>query len=324
MGRVEHVGRKGAWVGVVILLLGTMLAGCSSPAQVNVAATVNGQTITMDQYLKATRLLYAVDGLQNSLPTWQTPTGRADLVNAQAQALTILMTNILWKQQLLSLIAQKKLTVPLATLDSQITSQTQSDFVQLKVQYAPLVQQNILTPESYRYLVIQRIYGNTFLTTQSVPIARVQIISVPTKAMALDLEKQVQAGADWTTLATKQSTDPAHAQGGDIGALPPGILPSAIDKVIFAPQTPKPDAIAVVQTPEFGWTLVRVESISSQTLSTLDNTVPVIQGSLTVLSAAINYVTYSLLDAAHISIHVDWCGNTSGQACGVPHINISG
>jgi parvulin-like peptidyl-prolyl isomerase len=60
------------------------------------------------------------------------------------------------------------------------------------------------------------------------------MILVKTEAEALDLIKQLQAGADFAKLAAEKSLAPTRARGGDLGDAYPGDFSKEIETAILA------------------------------------------------------------------------------------------
>lgn len=65
------------------------------------------------------------------------------------------------------------------------------------------------------------------------PLACARHILVKDKALADDLKKQLDKGADFAVLAKKHSTCNSAKRGGDLGEFPPGKMVKAIDNVVF-------------------------------------------------------------------------------------------
>ncbi len=82
------------------------------------------------------------------------------------------------------------------------------------------------------------------------------------KAKADDLKKQLDAGADFVTLALQQSDGPSRAQGGKLGKLGHGTMVAAFEQAAFA--LPKGGISAVVETP-FGFHIIRSDQAPAQT-----------------------------------------------------------
>ncbi len=82
-------------------------------------------------------------------------------------------------------------------------------------------------------------------------------ILVSTEAQCLELKQQIQAGADFATLAKQHSACPSGAQGGDLGRFGPGMMVPEFDKVVFS--APVNEVQGPVKT-QFGYHLVLVTS----------------------------------------------------------------
>lgn len=315
--RAWHGVRRQWWLGIVaIVALGAALAGCAgAPAQLNTAAVVDGHIITLDDYLKLSRLLFAIDGLQSSPATWQLPAGRQELASVQQRTLNVLISNALFLEQADTFAKDKnhKNAPTVSSLQATIASQTKAQYAQLVPQYPQLVEQGILTEDSYRLLEVQQIVGNAVLDQITVPVAHVRILTVPTQSQALDLQQQLQKGAKWVDLVQKNSTDAAHDQGGEIPQLPGNVLTPELDRAIFQTKT-DPTAIQIVHS-ALGYTLLQVQSVDSKGLKDLDNTVPVVTNARSIQSAAIDSYLISLFHNAKINIDVDWCADPSGTPC---------
>ena len=82
-------------------------------------------------------------------------------------------------------------------------------------------------------------------------------ILVSTEAQCLELKQQIQAGADFASLAKQHSACPSGAQGGDLGRFGPGMMVPEFDKVVFS--APVNEVQGPVKT-QFGYHLVLVTS----------------------------------------------------------------
>lgn len=310
--------RRASALAVLLVVLGVALAGCDSPAAISSAAVVDGQTISMSQYLALVRLLVEVNNAQNVAATsWQQPSGRHSLALTQQQALEVLVSNILFDRRARQInAAAKKTVIDFAQLSKQEAAQIKQtlDPTALPPSILALVNTGVLTTATYQPLAHQTIIGNAVLNQESIAIAHVRILTVKDPKTAADLRQQLLGGADWVQLAMKDSTDSAQQQGGDIPQLPPGILPAAVDQAIFATKS-APTDVQIVHTTQ-GYTLVRVLSVQSQPIKNLDTTVNVLPGSPTVSAAAVQSYLNALFQQANITVSVDWCGNITGASCG--------
>ena len=70
-----------------------------------------------------------------------------------------------------------------------------------------------------------------------------------------DIEKRVQKGEDFAVLAKDFSEDASAAQGGDLGMIPRGKMPKALDDAAFSL---KPGEVSNVVETELGFHLIKV------------------------------------------------------------------
>ena len=80
-------------------------------------------------------------------------------------------------------------------------------------------------------------------------------ILVRHEAQALDLMKQLAAGANFQQLAKKYSTCPSKKRGGDLGEFKKGDMVPAFDKAVFSCEVMKP--FGPVKT-RFGYHIIKV------------------------------------------------------------------
>ena len=80
------------------------------------------------------------------------------------------------------------------------------------------------------------------------------------KAKAEDLLKQIQAGADFSALAAKNSDDPGSAKsGGDLGMVEHGVMVKPFEEALFAIKKPG-DVVGPIRT-QFGYHLIKLVEI---------------------------------------------------------------
>lgn len=80
------------------------------------------------------------------------------------------------------------------------------------------------------------------------------------KAKAEDLLKQIQAGADFSTLAAKNSDDPGSAKsGGDLGMVEHGVMVKPFEEALFAIKKPG-DVVGPIRT-QFGYHLIKLVEV---------------------------------------------------------------
>jgi len=70
-----------------------------------------------------------------------------------------------------------------------------------------------------------------------------------------DIQKRVQKGEDFAVLAKDFSQDASAAQGGDLGTIPRGRMPKALDDAAFSL---KPGEVSNVLETELGFHLIKV------------------------------------------------------------------
>jgi peptidyl-prolyl cis-trans isomerase C len=70
-----------------------------------------------------------------------------------------------------------------------------------------------------------------------------------------DIQKRVKKGEDFATLAKDFSQDASAAQGGDLGTIPRGRMPKALDDAAFSL---KPGEVSNVVETEVGFHLIKV------------------------------------------------------------------
>ena len=103
---------------------------------------------------------------------------------------------------------------------------------------------------------IAEAYQTQFVDAPALPEIRSAHILVEDKATATGLKEQLDAGADFATLAAEHSTDATAARGGDRGWLPfQRMVPDyakAVESMVIG------ELAGPVQTP-FGWHLIRVD-----------------------------------------------------------------
>ena len=80
-------------------------------------------------------------------------------------------------------------------------------------------------------------------------------ILVTTEEACDSLKNQIDAGADFASLAMEHSECPSGKQGGDLGEFSPGQMVRAFDEVVFSADIGK--VYGPVQT-EFGYHLIEV------------------------------------------------------------------
>jgi peptidyl-prolyl cis-trans isomerase C len=87
--------------------------------------------------------------------------------------------------------------------------------------------------------------------------ARARHILVATKEQCENLKAQIEAGADFASVAKEHSLCPSKRQGGDLGVFGPGQMVKEFDEVVFSGEVGK--VLGPVQT-QFGFHLIEITS----------------------------------------------------------------
>lgn len=235
-------------LGLLALLL---LGGCANPTtDLLGAAQVNGQTITLDQYLRIVQINKSFCQLQNEISgaiqqpiDWTNPARRDDLAAVRRQSLNQLINADLTNAQ----AAARHITISDQAIDQLITELQQQ---------GALLPSNLLASlhssvDDLRVLARQALQQQAILQEASDATtveAQVAWIAVKSQATAEQVLAQLQQGADFATLAQKYSQDATRSTAGDAGNFVPGQLAPALDTAIFGAkpgQVVGPIAVAV-------------------------------------------------------------------------------
>jgi peptidyl-prolyl cis-trans isomerase C len=82
-------------------------------------------------------------------------------------------------------------------------------------------------------------------------------ILVKREQEALDIEKKLERGADFATMAKKHSTCPSKKKGGDLGEFAKGDMVKPFDQAVFSSANDKQRFIGPVKT-RFGYHIIKV------------------------------------------------------------------
>ena len=82
-------------------------------------------------------------------------------------------------------------------------------------------------------------------------------ILVDSEEACLELKAEIEAGADFASIAKEHSSCPSSAQGGELGEFGPGMMVPEFDKVVFS--APVNTVQGPVKT-QFGYHLLEVTS----------------------------------------------------------------
>jgi parvulin-like peptidyl-prolyl isomerase len=226
---------RGAFLALVLLAL-LALGGCANPAtDVVAAARVNGQAITLDEYLRFVQINKSLCQLQNQLTgaitapiDWNDPARRDDLAAVRRQSLDELINADLTNARAAAL----HITVSPQAVD-QLLSELQKQ--------GALLPGNLLSSlhsseDDLRVLARQALQQQAVLQqtpTATTVEAHVAWIAVKTRATAEQVLAQLQQGASFGTLAQKYSQDRTRSTGGDAGYFVPGQVAPALDAAFF-------------------------------------------------------------------------------------------
>jgi len=86
-------------------------------------------------------------------------------------------------------------------------------------------------------------------------LAQARHILVSSEEQCNTLKSEIEAGADFASIAQQHSSCPSGAQGGDLGEFGPGMMVPAFDKVVFS--APVGEVQGPVKT-QFGYHLLEV------------------------------------------------------------------
>jgi len=190
----QRANRRWPIAAMFLTLVGMLVSACSAPGlgDASQAASLNGYSVSMAQYVAETRLVDAVDRVNDPTTlTWQHPAGRHALAAAQQSVLNLLLTN----QVLLH-----HTTIKPADLKKQEDAKLAQLFSQVPPQYKPLTDQGLLTPETYRPFVEQQILETAYTKTLPINTARILILTTKTKTQAdglLNSCRTAQTGPRW-------------------------------------------------------------------------------------------------------------------------------
>ncbi len=286
-----------------------MLSACSGPAASTSAALVDSQNITMQDYQNLAKLYYAASLINDpTVQSWQVPSGRSALVTAQKTALRILVDNILLEHD------ARQYKVDLSAVHSQTETSLQTIFKSIPAQLQPLVDQKVLTMDSFRPLVYQQNLETAVYKVAQIQQAHVKIITVTTQQQAETILQQLQKGGSWNDLAAINSIDPAKPLGGDIATLFPGILPPEVDAKIFVAH---PDTNLQIVKSTAGYSVVQVIDIQPVKIGDLSASAGIFPSSTVSIrdSAGQSYLR-TLIANGSISVYVNWCDDPAGNSCG--------
>jgi len=247
----------------IILLSLALIGGCAKNG--GFAVKVNDQAVSresFDKKMTAYKTYYSNQGVD-----FEGEQGEATLKTLQSQILEDLIKTALIEQE----IAKNKWDVK----DTEITKQLE----ELKAQGTPEDYQKMLGEQALTEQDIINYYTFTANVTRDVKVSDGEIkkffeanltkyggqdeqvkarhILVKTEQEALDIIKQLNAGADFAELAKEKSIDGSKTSGGDLGYFPRGQMVPEFEEAAFSQ---KLDEFS--QTPvksQFGYHVILVE-----------------------------------------------------------------
>lgn len=229
--------RRGASPAFFLLLLALLvLGGCANPTTDLVgAARVNGQTITLDQYLRIVQINKSLCQFQNQINgaisapiDWNDPARRDDLAAVRRQSLDELINADLTNAQ----AAARHITISPQAIDRLIG----------ELQQQGALPPSDLLPSLHSSVDDLRVLARQALQQQEVlqltPSARtveahVAWIAVKSQATAEQVLAKLRQGARFDALAQQYSQDATRGTAGDAGYFVPGQSPPALEHAIF-------------------------------------------------------------------------------------------
>ncbi len=224
------------------------------PANTPLAARVNGQAISLDQYNR--QLAQATNAFKLQGVDFNSADGQETLKSLRQQVLEQMINEVV-----IALEAEKEgVKVSEADLNARLAQMVQDAGSVDKVN--EYLAKNQLTLADFCAQNRTIMIGEKMLdkTTSALPTQVEQVhvrqILVSTAALAQTLRDRARKGEDFAALARQYSMDEtSKANGGDLGWLPKGILAPELDAVIF--QLPLNQVSDVVRT-DYGYHVVQV------------------------------------------------------------------
>lgn len=220
----------------LLLLALVALGGCGNPStDLLSAARVNGQAITLDEYLRFVQINKSFCQLQNQLRgvittpiDWNDPARRDDLAAVRRQSLDELLTANLTNAQAEAL----HIGITPQAID-QLLTELQQQGALLPSDLLPSLHSSV---DDLRVLARQALQQQAILqlTPNATTVeAHVDWIAVKSQATAEDVLAQLQQGASFEVLAQKYSQDSTRSTAGDAGYFVPGQNAPALEQAIF-------------------------------------------------------------------------------------------
>ncbi|TMV85140.1 peptidylprolyl isomerase [Thioclava sp. BHET1] len=211
-----------------------------APTADTVVATVNGTKITLGNVI----------ALRDQLPP------------QYAQ----LPGPVLFKGIVQQLIQQ---TLLQQSVEGKLTQKDQLSFENSKRAFLAGVALDKVTQDATSDAALQAAYDKQYSDAKPGTEYHAAHILVKTKAEADKIEAELKKGADFATLAKKDSTDKGSAtQGGDLGWFGEGMMVEPFQKAVEAL---KPGEVSAPVQTQFGWHVIKLEGTRPAKKPTLDD-----------------------------------------------------
>lgn len=235
----------------------TLRGPTPTPAS-DLAATVNGAPITKAEV--AARLAQTDRALQSAdAPPLSVAEQRAALAHAREQVLAELIEEHL----ILQAAAERGITASEAEVDAALAEAVAQRGGQGA--FDAWLAERALSAERYREMIRFGLIAAALREALAAEVPaqqeqrRARHILTATAAEATALLAELEAGADFATLARTRSIDPGtRAAGGDLGFLPRGLLGAELDGAIWA--LAPGETSGVVESP-FGYHIVHLDAV---------------------------------------------------------------
>jgi parvulin-like peptidyl-prolyl isomerase len=229
----------------------TAAPGTNIPA--DVAALVNGTPIPLPVY-QAQLAIATVSFAQQPGFDSKTADGQTALAALRGQVLDWLIDQLLIDQA----AARMGIKVDDARLNAEVDKIRQQN----PTGYADWLKQNGFTEQSFREQTRSDLLGQEVLAAVTKDVGgkmeqvHLRQILLDDEATARSVADKLRKGSDFAALAKQYSKDEAtKANGGDMGFLPRGILPDALESVAFGMQ---PGQTADPVHTDLGWHIVQL------------------------------------------------------------------
>jgi len=253
-------------VALAVILVSTLLASCVSEvtptgtpvvtptAQGELAALVNGQPITMDEFEKQVAQVEAFF-IQEGLDL-ESAEGSERLAQARLQVLEQMIDQ--------ELIRQAALGMGVSISESQLESSLQDIIGESggREAFDQSLQAMSTTYEDFRQMLLDQllseaVYGEITASIRSTAEqAHARHILVTSRERAEEVSTRLQAGEDFAYLAREYSEDIGSREtGGDMGFFPRGVMPPEVEEVAFGLEV---GAVSGIVESQFGFHIIQV------------------------------------------------------------------